>query len=73
LIAYVSVEGSLRISIDGGEWQTTELAVVPPYLPHRVISEARLINAIKLEAEAVDVAKSLARYAAQLGAGDAPP
>ena len=38
VIAYVASEGAIRISLDGGEWQTTQLAVVPPYVPHRVIS-----------------------------------
>ena len=56
VMAYVAVEGSIRVSIDGGEWQNTQLAVVPPYVPHRVISEARLINVVKLEAESVDLA-----------------
>jgi AraC-like DNA-binding protein len=54
VMAYVATEGSIRVSLDGGEWQTTQLAVVPPYVPHRVMSEARLINLVKLEAEAVD-------------------
>ena len=55
VIAYVAVHGSIRISIDGGDWQTTQLAVVPPFVPHRVLSESRLINVIKLEAESVDL------------------
>jgi len=71
VIAYVSVAGALRVSIDGGEWQTTELAVVPPYVPHRVISEARLINVVKLEAEGVDVA-TLPEALQGRGAVDAP-
>ena len=71
VMAYVAVEGSIRVSIDGGEWQTTQLAVVPPYVPHRVLSEARLINVVKLEAEAVDLA-ALPAPLAGCGAVDAP-
>lgn len=52
----VAVAGSaIRIRIDSGEWQRADMAVVPPYVPHQVISEARLINAVKIEAETVDL------------------
>lgn len=71
VIAYVAVEGSIRISIDGGEWQTTQLAVVQPYVPHQVQSEARVINLVKLEAEAVDLA-ALPAPMNSCGAVDAP-
>jgi AraC-like DNA-binding protein len=53
---YVAHHGSIRIRIEGGDWQTTELAVVPPYVPHQVIAEARLINVLQIEAETVDLA-----------------
>ncbi|MFM0156909.1 helix-turn-helix domain-containing protein [Paraburkholderia sediminicola] len=56
VMAYVAVEDSLHISIDGGKWQVCEVAVVPPYVPHRILSEARLINLLKIEAETVDLA-----------------
>lgn len=55
IILYVAVEGAIRIRIDGGEWQTGSMAVVPPYLPHQVVSESRIIHAIKLESESVDL------------------
>jgi AraC-like DNA-binding protein len=71
VIAYVAVEGSIRVSIDGGEWHTAQLAVVPPYVPHRVTSEARLIHMVKLEAETVDMARLPAPMGA-CGAVDAP-
>lgn len=71
VIAYVAVEGTIRVSIDGGEWQTTQLAVVPPYVPHRVTSEARLIHVVQLEAESVDMA-ALPAPMAGCGAIDAP-
>ncbi len=71
VIAYVASAGVIRISLDGGEWQATELAVVPPYVPHRVTSEARLIHVIKFEAEAVDLA-ALPTPLNGRGAVDAP-
>ena len=71
VIAYVAVEGAIRISIDGGEWQTTQLAVVPPFVPHRVLAESRLINVIKVEAEAVDL-DALPDPLSGCGAIDAP-
>lgn len=71
VIAYVAVEGAIRVSIDGGQWQTTELAVVPPYVAHRVMSEARLIHVVKLEAETVDMAR-LPAPMGERGAVDAP-
>jgi AraC-like DNA-binding protein len=71
VIAYVAVEGAIRVSIGGGEWQATQLAVVPPHVPHRVMSEARLIHVVQLEAETVDMTHLPAPMAG-CGAVDAP-
>ena len=71
VIAYVATEGSIRVSIGGGPWQTTQLAVIPPYAPHRVVAEARLINVVKLEADAV-APGALPAPLGGLGAVDAP-
>jgi len=71
VIAYVAFEGEIRIRIDGGEWQATQLAVVPPYVPHQVTSESRQIQVVKLEAEAVDLA-ALPMPMNGRGAVDAP-
>ncbi len=71
VMAYVAVDGFIHVSIDGGEWQTTQLAVVPPHTPHRVLSESRLINVVKLEAESVDLAALPAPLQGR-GAVDAP-
>lgn len=71
LIVYVAVEGSIGIRLDGGEWQVTRMAVVPPYMPHQVMAEARLIDVIKLEAESIDL-KSLPEPLRGRGAVDAP-
>jgi AraC-like DNA-binding protein len=56
VIVYVAVEGAIRIRIDNKDWRVTEMAVVPPYVPHEVLSEARTITVIKAEAETVDLA-----------------
>ena len=56
VLVYVSVAGSaIRIRLDGGEWQRTEMAVVPPYVPHQVMSESRTVIVMKVEAETVDL------------------
>ena len=56
VLVYVSVAGSaIRIRLEGGEWQRTEMAVVPPYVPHQVISDSRMVNVVKVEAETVDL------------------
>ena len=55
LIVYVAEAGStIRIRIDGGDWVSTEMAVVPPYVSHQVLSDARLINVLNIEAETLD-------------------
>jgi AraC-like DNA-binding protein len=56
VIAYVAVEGTIAVSIDGGSWQRGNMAVIPPYVPHQVTSQGQLIIMIKLEAETVDIA-----------------
>jgi len=62
---YVAHEGRIRVRVDGGPgaggagvgaWTDTELAVVPPYAPHQVVAEARLINVLHIETETVDLA-----------------
>lgn len=53
---YIATEGSIRVRVGNGVWQTGELAVVPPYAPHQLVSDARLIQVIKIEAETVDLA-----------------
>jgi AraC-like DNA-binding protein len=56
VMVYIAVAGSaIRIRIAGGEWQRAEMAVVPPYVPHQVVSESRLVHVLKIEAETVDL------------------
>jgi AraC-like DNA-binding protein len=71
LSVYVAVEGSIGIRLDGGEWQVTRMAVVPPYVPHQVAAEARLIDVVQLEAESVEFA-ALPQLLRARGAVDAP-
>lgn len=52
---YVASEGELKIQIAGGEWQTTEMAVVYPYVSHQIEAEARLIYSISIEPESIDL------------------
>jgi AraC-like DNA-binding protein len=53
---YVAQQAEIRVRMQGGEWQRTELAMVPPYVPHQVIAEARNIHVLQIEAETVDLA-----------------
>jgi AraC-like DNA-binding protein len=68
---YVAVTGTLRIRLGDGPWQITEMAVVPPYEPHQVSAEARMVNVIHVEAETVD-AEALPAELKGRGAIDAP-
>jgi AraC-like DNA-binding protein len=56
IIAYVAIEAPLRIRVDGGEWQTTEVAVVQPYVPYEIACDGRHVLDILIEPESVDVA-----------------
>lgn len=56
VLVYVAVSGQLRIQLDGGDWQTATMAVVPPYVPHQVVSEVRWVHVLQIEAETVNLA-----------------
>lgn len=71
VIAYVAASGTIDIRIDKGEWTTTEMGVVAPYVPHEVRSQSRLIHVLMLEAETVDLA-ALPPQLHGSGAVDAP-
>jgi AraC-like DNA-binding protein len=71
LIAYVATTGQVRVSIAGGDWQVGDMAIVPPHVPHRVISDSRLIHVVKLEAETIDLAR-LPGFLQNAGVVDAP-
>lgn len=46
-----------RIRIGGGAWQSGELIVVPPHVPHQVESAHPLIFSLLIESESVDPAR----------------
>lgn len=50
---YVALEGHIDVRLGDGEWQSTELAVTQPYVPHQVRCHARHILVIQIEAETV--------------------
>jgi AraC-like DNA-binding protein len=62
-LVYVSLGSPIRIAVGDAAlgvlsadtvWQSTDLAVVPPYTPHRVVCDERLICSITVEPETVD-------------------
>lgn len=71
LMVYVATEGRIRISMDRGSWQDGEIAVVHPYQPHRLQSDAAHIYLIKVEAETTDL-RALPSLLATPGTADAP-
>jgi AraC-like DNA-binding protein len=70
---YVSPAGAPpnRLCIGGGAWQTGELLVVPPQVPHRVESAHPLIFNLLIESESVDPARMPA-FMQHCGPVDAP-
>lgn len=56
---YVSPAGAApnRLCIGGGAWQSGELLVVPPNVPHRIESAQPLVLNLLVEAESVDPAQ----------------
>lgn len=52
---YAALAAPVRISIDGGPWQSSNLALVQPYVPHRVACDGRLICDLLIEPETVDM------------------
>jgi AraC-like DNA-binding protein len=59
-LVYASLGAPLRIALDhaaagtSAAWQSAQLAVVPPWVPHRVACDERLICSITIEPETVD-------------------
>ena len=62
-LIYASLGAPLRIALEDADagitaadapWQTAQLAVVPPWVPHRVACDERLICSITIEPETVD-------------------
>ncbi|MDM0011041.1 AraC family transcriptional regulator [Variovorax sp. J22P168] len=68
----VSQHGApLRIRLGGGAWQSGELIVVPPQVPHRIESAHPQILSILVESESVDAAR-LPAFLQHCGPVEAP-
>ena len=57
LAMYVALEAPVRLSVQGGAWQTTEVALVQPYVPYRLACDARHVASVFIEPETVDMAQ----------------
>lgn len=57
LTVYVALNQPISISRPGCDWEQAELAVVPPYTPHRVLTPDRMIGVLMIEPESVDLAR----------------
>lgn len=52
-LVYASLGAPLRIAVGEGGWQSGPLAVLPPYTPHRVACDERLVCSLLIEPETV--------------------
>lgn len=68
---YVAPGAPNRVCLDGQRWHEGEVIVVPPFVPHRVVSGDRLICKAMVEAETVDPAR-LPAWLRTAGRIDAP-
>ena len=50
---YLSLRVPHRIRIGDGSWQSSALSIVPPQVPHRIMSGERMICNVLIEAETV--------------------
>ena len=57
IIVYVAIDGRLRVRLGGGEWHSTEVAVVQPYVPYEIACEGRNVLNILVEPETVDASR----------------
>ncbi|NVN86821.1 MAG: helix-turn-helix transcriptional regulator [Rhodopseudomonas sp.] len=67
---YASLQGKLRISIDGEAQRACAMAFVPPYQTHSVESDCRSVACLVIEPETVDPAAMAALGARIGGAGE---
>jgi len=56
LSIYVGLDCPVSMSVGGGPWQTSQVAVAQPYSAHRVAYASRNIAIIQIEPESVDTA-----------------
>jgi AraC-like DNA-binding protein len=55
IITSIAIDGLLRVRLDGGEWQSTEVAVVQPHVSYEIASEGRHVFNLLIEPETVDM------------------
>jgi AraC-like DNA-binding protein len=55
LMVYVAMNDPVCISVDGGDWEEGDVAIVQPYTSHRVLCNARHAVLIQIEPESVDM------------------
>ena len=55
IIVYIAIEGPLKVRIAGGEWQSSEVVVVQPFVPYEVACEGRHALDILIEPETVNL------------------
>ena len=51
---YAALNSPLRVTVGDHCWETPGIAVVPPYLPHRVATADRMIGVLMIEPESID-------------------
>ena len=54
LTVYSALASPLRIDAQGSGFQAAGMAIVPPYVPHRVSTRDRMIGVLMIEPESVD-------------------
>ena len=52
---YVARSRPFHLCLDDHHWESQELAVIPPYVAHRIMSDDALIGSIMIEPESVDL------------------
>lgn len=57
LAIYSALGRPITVCGSDGQWQPAELAVVPPYTPHRVATAERLIGVLMIEPETFDATR----------------
>ncbi|HEN47223.1 MAG TPA: AraC family transcriptional regulator [Mizugakiibacter sp.] len=57
LMLYASLDSPFSLCLDGGHWAQRELAVVPPHVCHRIITNAPMIASIMIEPESVNLTR----------------
>jgi len=54
ITVYSALASPLRIHAQGSGFQAADMAIVPPYVPHRVSTRDRMIGVLMIEPESVD-------------------